>query len=97
MAALRRETSALREGLCHLRKMSPSFRGGSLWISEDVDLPILLGHSGVGPSQASLFAENLIRHFPIGILLPIGFAGGLQPRLQVGEIFLADRVRYQEL
>jgi|SRR5579863_1424568 len=95
VAALFPETRDLRRRLRPLRCLSAG--GLPLMIGGAAGREVLLGHSGMGPSCAAELAERLIRERPIEALLSVGFAGGLEPGLQIGDLVLADRVCFKRL
>ena len=60
-----------------------------------VDLPAgpaLLAAHGAGRENVRRAIEVSARHFELTGLVSIGFAGGLDPALKVGDLFIAERV-----
>lgn len=95
LAAIGRETAALRYGLPQLQPVSSGAR--TVWKGACCGQPVILGHSGIGFFRAASLAEEFIREYPVGVVLSVGFAGGLQGHLAVGDIVLAERVQYERL
>ncbi len=52
---------------------------------------VVLAESGMGKVNAAMVATVLVERFGAGALLLAGVAGGLDPRLRVGDVVVADR------
>ncbi|HBG08340.1 MAG: nucleoside phosphorylase [Geobacteraceae bacterium GWC2_58_44] len=58
--------------------------------------PVLLIESGMGPAHAKAATETLISVAKPAVILNFGFAGGVLPGTEVGELVLAERVLWLE-
>ena len=92
LSALRRETRGLR---CRLRPSDAAAPDGTLTVGRLGECEVILGQSGVGPSRAAQLAERVLRQHSVEAVLSVGFAGALSPQLAIGELVLAERVRYR--
>jgi adenosylhomocysteine nucleosidase len=55
-------------------------------------VPVILVESGMGPAHAKAATETLISFARPALILNFGFAGAVQPGIEVGELVLAERV-----
>ena len=55
--------------------------------------PVILVRSGVGRKLAKRALEEVVSRFSISEIVSIGFAGGLEPKLETGDLIIADSVR----
>ena len=54
-------------------------------------------HTGVGEKSCRARIENFLRHQDFKYLISAGFAGGLDPELQVGDLLLSENFSSREL
>lgn len=55
-----------------------------------LDIPITIIISGVGIKKAKTATEQVIKRFKPKFIVSAGFAGALNPKLQIGELILPD-------
>lgn len=55
-------------------------------------VPVVLVEAGIGKVNTSLVATLLLDHFACRAILLTGVAGGLDPKLQVGDVVVAERL-----
>lgn len=63
-----------------------------LWIGKWEGVNIFLVRTGVGKNSALSALEKVLRRVNPSLILSIGYAGGLSPKLKVGDVVLADQV-----
>ncbi|HHT9127046.1 MAG TPA: 5'-methylthioadenosine/S-adenosylhomocysteine nucleosidase [Candidatus Brocadiia bacterium] len=56
--------------------------------------PITIVQSGIGMSKAVTVTKRLLQLFKIHLIISAGFAGGLQERINVGDLIIAKNVLY---
>jgi nucleoside phosphorylase len=66
--------------------------GMSVWDGVWCGIPVVLVRSGVGAQRARNAVVAVAEHFSIARLVSLGYAGGLNPDLDVGDLVVADRV-----
>jgi len=66
--------------------------GATAFAGEWQGLRTVLVRSGVGGARAAAALRETAERFPLAQILSIGFAGGLDPALQVGDLLIADTV-----
>ena len=64
----------------------------SAWPGKWVKQNIVLVRSGVGRQRAEDATLQVIDHFKPGCLISIGYAGAVQPELNVGDLVIADTI-----
>lgn len=90
IAALPEEVRHLGEALAVDDKIvrgNYAFRLGRL-----DQIPVVLVEAGIGKVNTSLVATLLLDHFACRAVLFTGVAGGLDPKLQVGDVVVAERL-----
>ena len=60
-------------------------------------LEIVIAYSKIGKVFASLTASTMIEKFGCDILLFSGVAGGINPKLQIGDLIIADKLCQHDL
>ncbi|MBI5427692.1 MAG: hypothetical protein HZA02_05350 [Nitrospinae bacterium] len=65
---------------------------GSLWIGTWRGRRIALVRSGIGQIRARRSLEQARERLTLSLVVSMGFAGGLDPRLEVGDLIVADKV-----
>ena len=60
-------------------------------------LNIVIAYSKIGKVFASLTAATMIEKFGCDILLFSGVAGGINPKLQIGDLIIADKLCQHDL
>ncbi len=85
MVALEREASALRRGLG--RSSRPS--SGSAELTLEPDAALVCGGPGRGGAEVGM-TELCLRH-RVGLVVSLGFAGGLEEGLAPGDLVAVDR------
>lgn len=87
--ALPEESGAFRAKLGSLRRV----RNGALPAFHSDQHQLLIVHTGMGAASCEKILPPLLDQFqPIG-LISSGYAGGLNPRLQAGEVFVARQLQ----
>jgi len=87
--ALREETRGLERVFSESRLPSYTQDGHIIWHMGDVE--ILLSIGGIGRNRCAMATENLIRSGAHCILCA-GFATGLDPTIEVGDVIIANKV-----
>lgn len=64
----------------------------ALWVGEWQGYSIVLVRSGMGRDRACRALKEVAERYPLVLLLSIGYAGGLDPDLDVGDMVIADTV-----
>ncbi len=90
LAALRDELSPIERRLTGRRRVRAE--GGSYAAGFLGGREVVLAQTGVGSQAARQAADWLIRSASPGVLIGVGFAGGLKPGLALGDIAIADEV-----
>ena len=67
---------------------------GNAFIGEWQGVPIVLVRSGMGCNSAKLALAEIAGKYDLECVISIGYAGALDPALQVGELVVADQVVY---
>lgn len=90
LAAVREELSGI------LRQMAVSGKRkigrADLWSGSWQGRPLLLVRTGVGHRRASLALSEVLRSHQPGLIVSIGYAGGADPALRVGDLLLAETI-----
>jgi len=90
LAAVREELSDI------LRQMAVSEKrrlgGAEVWRGSWLGRGLLLVRTGVGRRRASLALTALLETYSPGLIVSMGYAGGTDPALKVGDLLLAERV-----
>jgi adenosylhomocysteine nucleosidase len=63
-----------------------------LWRGTLVDQPVILVRTGIGRKNAVKSLIDVMERFPLRMILSIGYAGGLDPDLAVGDLLVADKI-----
>lgn len=58
--------------------------------------PVVIAQSGIGKTNAAHTTTLLHEHFNPATIFNIGTAGGINPKLSIGDVLLADRVVYHD-
>ena len=87
VAALEREVRAL---IKHWRRVERGYEGRRFTFFENSDAVLVCG--GMGAEAARRATEAAVALYQPGLVQSVGFAGGLDPALKVGEIFLPSFV-----
>ncbi len=90
LAALDRELARLRGRMSGIRKV----REGSLRadVGRLAGVPVVLGSTGDGASNAARGARALLDRFPVAAVVIVGVSGALSPRLEAGSLLVAREV-----
>ncbi|MDT9587229.1 MAG: 5'-methylthioadenosine/S-adenosylhomocysteine nucleosidase [Candidatus Arsenophonus melophagi] len=95
IGAMEQEIALLRK---QINVRSTLIRGGcEIYFGKFNDLDIALLKSGIGKVSAAIGTTVLIEHFLPEFIINIGFAGGLAPTLQVGDIVVSNQVCYHDV
>ena len=94
MGALSEEISELIPYLTNITKSTIS---GKQFIEGSLPDPVVLCTSGVGKINATLTSYILISHFKVDIIIFTGFAGSLDPNLEIGDVVISDEVVQHDL
>lgn len=79
--AFRRKLSGVRKGKCGVL---------TAWRGTIGKIAVTVIHHGIGPTSAASAIRELLSHEKPGKVISAGFAGGLDPALQVGDTLIAD-------
>lgn len=90
MTAMEPETSLVRKRLRGRRR--EGLEVGPLWRGRIGGHRVALLRCGMGEDRAAIGLQWMIEHHSLWGVLSIGFAGGLQPDLAIGDVVLADRI-----
>jgi adenosylhomocysteine nucleosidase len=69
---------------------------GNAFVGEWQGVPIVLVRSGMGRDRARRALTEIAGKYDLECVISIGYAGALDPALQVGELVVADQVIYCE-
>ena len=90
LGALKQEISCLRKRMTVTETVSEDactlFRG--TWNGRE----ILLGQTGMGKQRAQAATRHLVEHYPITMIISLGFAGALTDELRGGDVVLYSAV-----
>ncbi len=70
------------------------WQSGNASVGEWQGVPIVLVRSGMGCDSAKLALAEIAGKYDLECVISIGYAGALDPALQVGELVVADQVVY---
>lgn len=90
VGALQRELAWLRRSVQVRERQEVG--GQPLWIGTCRERRVILVQSGVGRAGAERAAHLLLDRYPLTALLSIGFGGGVQPGMRVGDVVLCAQV-----
>ncbi|CDG18821.1 5'-methylthioadenosine/S-adenosylhomocysteine nucleosidase [Xenorhabdus doucetiae] len=94
IGAMEQEVTLLRDQIEGLQTLS---RGGcEIYTGKLNGVDIALLKSGIGKVAAALGTTLLIEHCQPDIVINTGSAGGLDPKLNVGDIVVSEAVRYHD-
>ncbi|MBD2783456.1 5'-methylthioadenosine/S-adenosylhomocysteine nucleosidase [Xenorhabdus sp. DI] len=94
IGAMEQEVTLLRDQIEGLQTVS---RGGcEIYTGKLNGVDIALLKSGIGKVAAALGTTLLIEHCQPDIVINTGSAGGLDPKLNVGDIVVSEAVRYHD-
>ncbi|MDC9621467.1 5'-methylthioadenosine/S-adenosylhomocysteine nucleosidase [Xenorhabdus sp. XENO-7] len=94
IGAMEQEVTLLRDQIEGLQTVS---RGGcEIYTGKLNGVDIALLKSGIGKVSAALGTTLLIEHCQPDIVINTGSAGGLDPKLNVGDIVVSGEVRYHD-
>ena len=90
LGALREEIKLIRGQMT----ITEQFKLGraDAWTGCWEDVPILLVRTGIGKDCAIEALEKVLSRVNPSLIFSIGYAGGLDPKLTVGDLILADQV-----
>ncbi len=98
LAALPGELGGLRRRMTRVVSGAEAFTnrpGTACYTGRHGDKRILLVQTGMGREAAERAARFTFDHVPVSALISFGFAGGLSPHLQAGDLVLCERL-YRE-
>jgi adenosylhomocysteine nucleosidase len=55
---------------------------------------ILLVRTGMGKERAESATKSVLDHYPVAAIVSVGFAGGLNPELEIGDVVLCSTLYY---
>jgi adenosylhomocysteine nucleosidase len=84
LAAMPGEYRPLLRQLVALRKLSSDLP--PRWSGRILDKDILVVETGIGMRHAAEAVRCMVARYPLDLVLSVGFAGGLSPDLQVGQL-----------
>ncbi|CDL85594.1 5'-methylthioadenosine/S-adenosylhomocysteine nucleosidase [Xenorhabdus szentirmaii] len=94
IGAMEQEVTLLRDQIEGLQTLS---RGGcEIYTGKLHGVEIALLKSGIGKVSAALGTTLLLEHCQPDIVINTGSAGGLDPKLNVGDIIVSEEVRYHD-
>lgn len=88
----------IKDLLSHVENMETYKKGGCTYYSgtiNGIDTVLLL--SGIGKVSVAVGTTLLIDHYSPDIIINTGSAGGLDSRLNVGDIVISNEVRYNDV
>lgn len=90
LGAVRQEISGLKSRM----RVEEQVRIGKsdLWRGTLEDQPIILVRTGIGKKNAVASLAGVMERFPLRMILSIGYAGGLDPDLDVGDLLIAENI-----
>lgn len=95
IGALQEEVNAIRERIPSIQLVSrdrfPVYEGKLNGIS------VVVAQSGVGKANAASTTTELLLRYPAGLVINVGSAGGLKEGMRIGDVVVADQVRYHDL
>lgn len=92
IGAMEQEIKTLRETLINTRSWEMAgnvFISGSLGRHE-----VIVVRSGIGKVAASVTTTLLIHQYGVNMVINTGSAGGIDPKLSVGDVVIADKMAY---
>lgn len=90
IGAMSEEVSALLPYFSELRK--DMFQHRELYLNDE----IVIAKSGVGKVEAAYTTSMLLSSFDIDLVINIGSAGGLKNNQKVGDVVVANELRYHD-
>ncbi len=90
LGAVRQEISGLKSRM-HVEEQIRLGKS-DLWRGTLEDQPVILVRTGIGKKNAVASLAGVMDRFPLGMILSIGYAGGLNPDLDVGDLLIADKI-----
>ncbi|MCF8720062.1 phosphorylase family protein [Nitrospina gracilis] len=90
IGAIREEIAGIK-GRMRIDK-SVKLNGASAFVGTWEGFRLVLVRSGVGRTRAVNALKQVCENFPLAQAISIGFAGGLDPALQVGDLLVADTI-----
>ncbi|MFV0557328.1 MAG: 5'-methylthioadenosine/adenosylhomocysteine nucleosidase [Enterococcus sp.] len=92
IGAMEQEIKILREKITNPTSWE---RAGALFISGTLGAhEVIVVRSGIGKVAASLTTSLLIQNYGVELVINTGSAGGIGPRLSVGDVVLAEQLAY---
>lgn len=94
LAALEEEMAMLAAALARQRRHE---RAGVRFVAGRLDgRPVVLAEAGIGKVSAAQVTTLLLDRFGCGAVVVSGVAGGLDPRLGIGDLVVAERLAQQD-
>ena len=90
LGAVRQEISGLKSRM-HVEEQIRLGKS-DLWRGTLEDQPVILVRTGIGKKNAVASLLSVMDRFPLRMILSIGYAGGLDPDLDVGDLLIADKI-----
>lgn len=95
ICAMEKEIDAIRN---NLEKVKQEVHGGmNFWVGNLSGKQVVAALSGVGKALASMCTEAMIITYNPDVIFNCGVAGGMDKRLRIGDIAVADRVCQHDL
>ncbi len=90
LGAVNEEIEEIRKQM----KVEDSFKKGksAFWKGTWCGQSIMLVRTGVGQQKATLAFEELMKNCTPSLILSMGYAGSVDPQLEVGDLLIADKV-----
>ena len=94
IGAMEQEVATLRERIEGCQTLS--LAGCEIYTGKMNDVDVALLKSGIGKVAAAIGTTLLLEHCKPDVVINTGSAGGLDPRLNVGDIVVSTEVRYHD-
>lgn len=89
IAAMDEEVAALRSKLTNAREVTGPFADLEVFQGKLKDLEAVVVRCGIGKVNAALATQYAIDHFNPKLLLTSGVAGGVHPKVHIGDVIVA--------
>lgn len=90
IGAIREEIAGIK-GRMRIDESVP-LNGATAFVGEWEGYRLVLVRSGVGRQRAVTALQQVCDRYPLAQVISMGFAGGLDPALQVGDLLIADTI-----
>ncbi|OAT25193.1 5'-methylthioadenosine/S-adenosylhomocysteine nucleosidase [Proteus myxofaciens] len=95
IGAMEQEVTLLRDQIEDCKTLS--LGGCEIYTGQIKGVDVALLKSGIGKVAAAIGTTLLLDHFQPDVVINTGSAGGLDPKLNVGDIVISTEVRYHDV